>query len=225
MLLGSVLMLVTIMVVIVFMIAGVLRRSLVNIKALITSGVIGFLMIVLGVLPWEIAEVVGIVALAVGGLAFFFFIWLPSYKEGKLKEEVLKAREYISRDYIKSILRFFMRIGTVIGIVLLVDVVGLWVFLFSQGLWGLDSFPELLTLLLLLEGSLIGAGGAFMFVGYGELRVAREGAINPAIARDQLQRWGERRLSQQKWGVAMLVGGILLVLLGLLIDYIFYSLA
>lgn len=66
-LLGSALMLVTIMIVIFFII-GVLRRSLVNIKVLTASGIIELLMIVLGVLPWGIAEVVGLVALAAASI-------------------------------------------------------------------------------------------------------------------------------------------------------------
>lgn len=219
-LLGSALMLVTVMIAILFMIAGVLRRSLVNIKVLIASGMIGLLMIALAVLPWGIAMVVGIVALAVGGYVFFFFIWLPSYEGEKLREEVLKVREYIRRERIKPFTRFLTRIGAVIGIILLFDVMGLWFFLFSQGLWNLPSFTELLTILLLLEGSLIGAGGAFMFVGYSEYKIARQGAINPAIARDQLQRWRQRRSSQQKWGIGMLIAGVLLIFLGLLVSFL-----
>lgn len=126
--------------------------------------------------------------------------------------------EYIRREHIRPVLRFLIRIGIVVGVILLFDVIGLWVFLFSRGQTCLLSFTELLTILLLTEGSLIGVAGAFMFVGYSEYRIARQGAINPAIVGDQRQRWRERRLSQQKWGVAMLIAGVLLILLGLLVS-------
>lgn len=127
--------------------------------------------------------------------------------------------EYIRREHIRPVLRFLIRIGIVVGVILLFDVIGLWVFLFSRGQTCLFSFPELLTILLLAEGSLIGVAGAFMFVGYSEYRIARQGAINPAILGDQRQRWRERRLSQQKWGMAMLIAGVLLILLGLLVSF------
>jgi len=202
------------------MIAGVLRRSPANIKALIASGIIGLLMIALGVLPWGIAEVVGLVALAAGGFAFFFLVWLPSCKEGKLRKEVFKVRQYLRREYVKPVLRFLTRIGTVIGAILLCDVIGLWVFLFSQGQWNLPSFTELLTLLLLLEGSVIGAVGGFMFYGYSEYRLMGQAALWPTLASDQVRRWRERRLSQQKWSIAMLIAGVLLILLGLLVSFL-----
>lgn len=129
-------------------------------------------------------------------------------------------REYLRRAYIKPVLRFFLRIGMVVGIILLFDVIGVWFFLFSKGQWDLASFLELLTILLLLEGAFTGAGGALMFYGYSEYRVAREAAINPAIAGDQVRRWRERRLSQQKWGLAMVVAGVLLIFLGLLVSFL-----
>lgn len=218
-LLGSVLMLLTIVIAIVFMIAGVLRRSPVNIKAFIASGIVGLLMIALGVLPWGIAEVVGIVVLLAGGFALVFSIWLRRYRGGGLREEMLKVREFIRREHIKPVLLFLIRIGKVIGIILLLDVIGLWVFLLSQGLWSVPSFIQLLVILLLLEGVLIGAFGAFMFYGYSEYRLRGQAALWPSLARDQVKKWGERRLSQQKWGVAMLIVGFLLVFLGLLVSF------
>ncbi|NIV43745.1 hypothetical protein GWN49_02500 [Candidatus Bathyarchaeota archaeon] len=89
----------------------------------------------------------------------------------------------------------------------------------SRGQWTFPSFINLLIMLLLLEGSLIGAAGGFMFYGYSEYRIARQHAINPAIVGDQRQNWRERRLSQQKWGPAMLVAGFLLIFLGLLVSF------
>lgn len=219
-LLGSALMILTIMAVMLFLIAGVLERSFVNVKVLIASGIIAFLMIVLGVLPWEIAEVVGFVALATGGFAFFFFVWLPICKKRKLRKEVLKVREYVKRERIKPVLRFLTRIGMVIGIILLCDVTGLCALLFSRGLWNLFGFTELLTILLLLEGSLIGVVGSFLFFGFSEYRLMGQAALWPTFAGDQARGWKERRLSQQKWGVGMLVTGFLLIFLGLLVSFL-----
>jgi hypothetical protein len=217
-LLGSMLILVTALIAVLFMIAG-LRRSLEDVKELVASGIIGLVMVALGVLPWEIAIIVGTVALAVGGLALFFFILLPSYRKGEFRG-ALNVRAYISREYVKLVLQFLVRMLAVIGVVLLCDAIGLSVFLLSRGQWNLLSFKDLLTILLLLEGSLIGAVGGFMFVGYSEQRVAGQAAINPAIARDQIDGWRERRLSQQKWGVAMLIAAAILIFLGLLVSFL-----
>lgn len=131
----------------------------------------------------------------------------------------VKVKEYIRREHIRPVLRFLIRIVIAIGVILLFDMIGLYFFILSRGLWNSLSFLELLTILLLLEGSLIGVAGAFMFVGYSEYRIASQGAINPAIIADQRQRWKERRLSQQKWGFAMLIAGAVLVLLGLLVSF------
>jgi len=131
----------------------------------------------------------------------------------------IKVREYIRREHIKSVLRFLMRVGIVVGVILLLDVMGLWFFLFSQVLWNLSTFIELLAILLLLEGSLIGVVGAFMFYGYSEYRLMRQAALWPTLASDQVRRWKERRLSQQKWGIAMLITGVLLILLFLLVSF------
>ena len=218
-LIGSVLILVTIMIAIVFMIAGGFRRGRANFKVLIASGILGLLMIVLAFLPKGMAVVVGIVAIAVGGFAFFFS-WLSSYEEGKLREEVLKVREYFRREHIKPVLRFLIRIGKVVGTILLFDVVGVWIFLFSQQVWNLLSFAELLIILLLLEGALIGAGGGFIFYGFSEFRLRGQAALWPTLASDQARKWKERRLSQQKWGLAMLITGVLLIFLGLLVSFL-----
>jgi len=207
------------MIVMLFGIAGVLRRKPVNIKVLVASSITGLLMITLGILPWGIA-VVGVVVLAIGVLAFSLYIWSPSYDEEKLREEVLKVREYIRREHIKPVLRFLIRIGIVVGVILLFDVIGLWFFLFSQEQWNLLSFIEPLALLLLSEGSLIGAVGGFMFYGYSEYRLRGQAALWPTLASDQAQRWRERRMSQQKWGIAMLIAGVLLILLGLLVSFL-----
>lgn len=131
----------------------------------------------------------------------------------------VKVKEYIRREHIRPVLRFLIRIVIAIGVILLFDMIGLYFFILSRGLWNSLSFLELLTILLLLEGSLIGVAGAFMFVGYSEYRIASQGAISPAIIADQRQRWKERRLSQQKWGFAMLIAGAILVLLGLLVSF------
>ena len=132
----------------------------------------------------------------------------------------MKVREYIRREHIRSALRFLIRIVRVVGVILLLNVIGLGVLLFSRGQWNLISFIELLTMLLLLEGALIGAGGAFMFHGYSEYRLRGQAALWPTLASDQVRRWRERRLSQQKWGIAMVIAGVLLILLGLLIGFL-----
>lgn len=218
-LLGSALLLVTIMIAVVFTIAMGLRRTLADIKVLIVFGIIGLLMIILGVLPWGIAVVVGITLLAVGGFTLLFFILPPSYKKEKFKGDV-KLRNYVRREHIGSVLHFLKRIVIVIGVILLLNVIGLSFFLLSKGQWNLLSLIELLTILLLLEGSLIGAAGGFMFFGYGEYRIFGQAAINPAIASDQRQGWRKRRVSQQKWGMTMLIAGFLLILLGLLVSFL-----
>ncbi len=128
--------------------------------------------------------------------------------------------EYIRKEYVRPVLKFLMRILIVVGVILLLNAIGLGVFLLSRGQWTLPSFTNLLTMLLLLEGSLIGAAGGFMFYGYSEYRIASQHAINPAIVGDQRQNWRERRLSQQKWGPAMLVAGFLLIFLGLLVSFL-----
>lgn len=129
-----------------------------------------------------------------------------------------EVRKYITSEHIKPILCSVTRILKVIGIISLFDVIGIGIFLLSKGQWNLTSFTELITILFLLEGSLICAVGAFMFLGYSEYRIARQAAINPAIASDQLKRWKERRASQKEWGVAMLIAGFLLTFLGLLVS-------
>lgn len=215
MLLGSVSVLITIMMAITLMIAGDLKKPA-NVKLLTASGIIGLLMIALSVLPWGIA-VVGVVVLAVGGLAFFLLIWLPRYGERKLSKEVFEVRRYVKREYIKPVLRFLARVGIVSGTILLLDVIGLWAFLFSQRPWDPLIFTELLILLLLGEGSIIGGLGAFMFYGYSEYRLMGQAALWPSFAGEQTRGWRERRLSQQKWGIAMLIAGILLIFLGLLV--------
>jgi len=209
--LGTVLILITAMIAALFMIAG-LRRSLEDLKELLVSGVIGLLLIVLGVLPWENAVIVGIAAMAIGGFAFFFL--LAKGKFGAMPN----IRTYVRREHARPVLRFLIRIGAVVGAILLSDVVGLSIFLAFRGQWDLLNLTELLTILLLLEGSILGAAGGFMFVGYSEYGLLRQAAINPALAREQRDGWKDRRVSQQKWSVAMLVVGVLLIFLGFLVS-------
>ncbi len=128
-------------------------------------------------------------------------------------------KEYFRKEHVRPVLRFFTRIVIAVGVILLLDILGLWVLFFFTGQWNLSHFVELIEILLLLEGSLIGAAGGFMYVGYSEYRIGRQHAINPAIVADQRQRWRERRLSQQKWGLAMLIAGFLLILIFLLMGF------
>lgn len=213
--LGSVLVLLTILIFIVFMIAGGFRRSLANVRVLIASGIIGLVMLGLGMA----SQIYGAFL-----LHFAFMILTPLIFLGLAilcvrMFQGVKVSEYIRREHAKPILRFLLRIGIVSGTILLVDAIGLSLFLFSQGLWTLPSFLELLTLLLLLEGTLIGAAGAFMFYGYSEYGLMRQAALWPTLASEQARRWKERRLSQQKWGFAMLIAGFLLIFLGLSVSF------
>jgi len=155
--------------------------------------------------------------------------WLFSFMHDSLSRESffasisclfmdIRMREYVRREHIRPVLRFLIRIGIVVGVILLFNVIGLWASLFSQGLWNLHRFTELLAILLLLEGSVICAAGAFMFYGYSEHRLMGQAALWPTLAGDQARRWTERRLSQQKWGIAMLIAGVLLILLFLLVS-------
>lgn len=102
----------------------------------------------------------------------------------------VKVREYIRREHVKPVLRFLTRIILLVGVILLLNVIGLSFFLFSKGQWNLFSFIELLIILLLLEGCVIGAaGGGLAFFGYIEY-----------------------------WSTATMIAGVLLIFLGLLVS-------
>ena len=218
-LLGAVLVLMTIATAALLMIAGILRRNPATLKVLAGSGIAGLLLIVVGFLPWGLASVVGVVLLVIAGaFAFLFLVGRPRYRTWRPRKDLLTAKGYVRREHVTPILRLLLRTGMVVGALFLLNVLGLSVVLLSRGAWMLSKLTELLTILLLLEGCLVGAGGAFMFFGYSEYGVARQGAINPAIASDQRRGWNERRLSQQKWGIGMIVAGILLLFLGFLVS-------
>jgi len=129
-------------------------------------------------------------------------------------------REFIKKEHMKTVVRFLKRIGIVVVTILLSDMIGLWIFLLLNGQGSLQNFVELLSILLLLEGALIGAIGGFMYYGYSEYRIAGQAALWPTLASEQMKNWRKRRLSQQKWGIAMLIAGALLIFLGLLISFI-----
>ena len=97
----------------------------------------------------------------------------------------------VRKEDIKPVFRFLTRILMVIGAILMCDVIGLWAFLFVQGLWSLLSFTELLTILLLLEGSLVGAVGGFMFYGFSEYRLMGQAALWPTFAGEQARGCGD----------------------------------
>ncbi|MGD8506227.1 MAG: hypothetical protein PVF15_06135 [Candidatus Bathyarchaeota archaeon] len=129
--------------------------------------------------------------------------------------------EYIKREYFKPVFHLLVRATAFAVVILLLNVIGLGFFLHFGGQGFPFNFIELLVILLLAEGSLIGLAGGLMFFGYSEYRIATQGAINPAIVADQRQRWKERRLSQQKWGVRMLIVSVILIILSLLISALF----
>lgn len=116
--------------------------------------------------------------------------------------------------------RFLVGVLIVVGVIFVLDAIGLAVFLFSRGQLTLATFKEFLGIVLLLEGSVIGGAGGFLYLGYSEYQVARQDAINPAIIADHAQRFSERRMSQQKWGTIMLITGFLLILLFLALGLI-----
>lgn len=102
----------------------------------------------------------------------------------------VKVREYFWREHVKPVLRFLTRIILLVGVILLSSVIGLSFFLFSKGQWNLLGFIELLIILLLLEGCVIGlVGGGLAFFGYIEY-----------------------------WGAATMIAGVLLIFLGLLVS-------
>lgn len=218
-LLGSALLLLTIMIILLLMIAGVLRNSPVNVKVLIASGVTGLLTIFLGFSPWGIA-VIGLACLVAGGSAVLIFVWLRPYVGKDSRKEQPQIRIGVSREQIKPLLRFLKRMTMFAGIILLVDVIGLWSYLSYQGLWDLLSFTELLALLLLFEGALCGGIGGFMFLGFSEYRLMRQAALWPTLAGEQARGWKKRRLSQQKWGASMVTLGVSLILIGLLVSFL-----
>lgn len=129
-----------------------------------------------------------------------------------------KVKEYLRREFVRPVLRFLIRIVMVDLVILAFSAIGLWVFFSTKGQASLPNLVGPLAILLLLEGSLVGFAGALMFFGFSEYGIFRQAGLNPAIARDQIQGWKARRLSQQKWGIAMLLAGVLLIFLGLAVS-------
>lgn len=215
-LLGSVTLLLTIITSILFMIAGGFRKGPANAKVLVASGIAGLAMLVLS----AASTIYGVFV-----LRFTFTILSPLLFLGLVilcvrAFEGVKVSEYLRKEHTGPVLSFSLRICAVVGAILMFDVIGLWGFLFSKGIWTLYTFTELLPILLLLEGTLVGAGGAFMFYGHSEYRLMGQAAVWPTLAGDQVEKWKERRFSQQKWGFAMLIAGFLLIFLGLLVSFL-----
>lgn len=214
--LGSVLVLFTVLIGMVFLIAGGFRRSSVNTKMFVASGITGVGMLGLGVAGMIYGAFLLRIAFLILSPALFLGLAILCVRAF----EGVKLREYIKREHVNPVLRFLVRIGAITGTIMISDVLGLWIFLTSQGLWNLLGFIELLIILLISEGTLIGAGGAFVFYGFSEYRLMRQAALWPTLARDQVEKWSERRVSQQKWGFAMLITGFLLIFLGLLTSFL-----
>lgn len=127
-------------------------------------------------------------------------------------------KNHLRKEHIKPFLLFLVCTGIAVVVLLLVDVIGLWGFLLFTGQWSLPKFAEYLAILLLLEGSIVGVLGAFIFYGYSEYRLRGQAALWPSLASDQVTKWRERRLSQQELGLAMIVAGVLLILLFILVS-------
>ncbi|UCG45725.1 MAG: hypothetical protein JSV58_02825 [Candidatus Bathyarchaeota archaeon] len=218
-LLGSALLLLTIVLIILLAVGGALGRSSVNAQVLIVSGILAILVIAIGTLPGE-GVVIGLLFLTVGGLGVLGLVWIRYYWRADLTREPRHKGVGVSRNLVKPLLRFLRRIIVFAGLVVSVDVVGLWIFLSYQGSWDLISFIELLTLLLLFEGALCGGIGGFMFLGFSEYRLVSQAALWPTLAGEQARGWKERRLSQQKWGAGLVMLGVSLILIGLLVSWL-----
>lgn len=104
-------------------------------------------------------------------------------------------------------------------IITVADVIGLSVLLYAQGRLQYFSFLESLILLLLLEGSIVGAAGGFMYFGLDVVGAARRETHDPAITEERLKDRKEKRGSQQRWAVTMVAAGLLMILIGLLTSY------
>lgn len=214
-LLGSVLIVMTIVILILFMITGEFR-SPVSVKVLIASGTTGVVMLGLG----EVGMIYGFfLPRFVLTILVPVLYWGPIILCMRLMDG-LKVGKYIRSEYIKPFLRFLIGTGIIAGAIFLFDVVGLWVFLYSIGQSNQGNFRGVLTLLLLLEGPLICVGAVARARSYGEYRLSGQATMWPALASYQAKRWRERRLSQPKRVVAMLIAGGLLTFLGLLVGFL-----
>lgn len=216
---GSVVVSLTIVTVVLFRIAGDFEGP-VNVKVLIALGATGVVMLGLGIAS---------LFYGIFLLRYAFTILMPILFLGLVFLSMrifkgAKVSEYLRREYVKPVLRFLVgtgiRTGIITGVILLVDVIGLWVFLYSRGQWSHVSFVGPLTLLLLLEGPLISTGGTFVFLGYGEYRLRGPVTLRPTLANNRIGRWRERRLLQPKWGVAILIAGVILIFLGFLMGFL-----
>lgn len=122
--------------------------------------------------------------------------------------------EYFTKERIKPFVRFLSRIGMVAVTILLVNMLGLWVFLFSQGQSYILTSAEFLAGALLLEGSLIGAVGGFLYLAFTMYSVEKQQATDQAGEDEQAKKRRERRMSRQKWASAMIILGAFLIFLG-----------
>lgn len=118
-------------------------------------------------------------------------------------------------------LRILKRAALVTVIMITLDVAGLGIFFYVQGLLEYYLFMRSLILLLLLEGCLIGTAGGFVYIILGAFRAARPGMRNPAITEKQQEKGRERGESRHQWSVAMITAGLLLILIGFLTSSIF----
>lgn len=125
----------------------------------------------------------------------------------------------MGNERFRGYLLILRRVAQVVSIITVADVIGLSVLLYAQGRLQYFSFLESLILLLLLEGSIVGAAGGFMYFGLDVVGAARREAHDPAITEELLKDRKERRGLKQRWAVTMVAAGLLMILIGLLTSY------
>ena len=88
----------------------------------------------------------------------------------------------LSRKSLKRSVRIIARLTFFVAVIMVINAIGLGVFLYSQGILQYFAFMQSLILLMLLEGSLITAVGGFLFLGSSGRRAAKQGTMNPAVS-------------------------------------------
>lgn len=88
----------------------------------------------------------------------------------------------LSRESLQRSIRVIARLTFFVAVIMVVDAIGLGVFLYSQGALQYFAFMQSLILLMLLEGSLITAIGGFLFFGSSGRRAAKQGKMSPAVS-------------------------------------------
>lgn len=107
--------------------------------------------------------------------------------------------------------------------IIAVDALGLYLFLYFQGLFLFELFIEALTLLMLLEGCLISAAGGFMFFGFTGFRDSKREAPEPTAAQERQKKSAEKRVVGERLAFTLIASGLLLIFMGFLISALAYA--